>query len=132
MLECRAANARRKGRGMQNKKTLVAYEGAQHQDREAVRILLIEDEESAALLVQKYLGAVSFASPQLECADSLKSALSKLHRNAFDIVIADLNLPDSRGLDTLDAIVDGGHRLILVVSAEDGLRDSAIARRAYH
>jgi Flp pilus assembly CpaE family ATPase len=64
-------------------------------------VLLVEDDPDYATLVQQWLDrpaqAPGFA---LSWTDSLSSAMSRLARGGIDIVLLDLTLPDSRGIDT--------------------------------
>jgi diguanylate cyclase (GGDEF)-like protein/PAS domain S-box-containing protein len=96
------------------------------------RILLIEDVATTAAVVKGYLEAARGAV-QVEVAASLGTALSLLSSQSFDLVIADLNLPDSSGLETLDRLTQATERLIIVLTVEEGaeIREAAIARGAY-
>jgi diguanylate cyclase (GGDEF)-like protein/PAS domain S-box-containing protein len=98
-----------------------------------VRILLIEDDESSAALVAALLGCVRWASPSVETVGTLREALARLTLERFDLVISDLNLPDSEGLATLQAVARACDRLIIVVTANDdpALREQALECGAY-
>jgi diguanylate cyclase (GGDEF)-like protein/PAS domain S-box-containing protein len=102
--------------------------GADH----ATRILLIEDVPATAEIVRGYLKAAS-GSVVVEIAGSLGAALERIAASAFDLIIADLNLPDSAGLATLDQLVQAAKCLIVVLTVEEGarIREDAIARGAY-
>ena len=69
---------------------------------ESMRVLLIEDNPADARLIQLYL---SEADPQLhvelERATSLAEGLSQLKEDPADVVLLDLMLPDSEGLETI-------------------------------
>jgi diguanylate cyclase (GGDEF)-like protein len=98
-----------------------------------VRILLIEDDESCAELVKALLACVRWASPSVETVTTLREALARLTLERFDLVISDLNLPDSEGIATLQAVARACDRLIIVVTASDdpGLREQALECGAY-
>ncbi len=66
----------------------------------ATRVLLIEDNRIEARQTQHWLSAASDPPFEVECVDRLQVAIERLARGGFDIVLLDLNLPDSRGLDT--------------------------------
>ena len=104
----------------------------QAQLRVPTRILLIEDVVVTAEIVKAYLDAATDAVI-VETAGSLGVALEKIASSAFDLILADLNLPDSRGLETLDRLTRATDRLIIVLTIEESpqLRDAAIARGAY-
>ncbi len=63
----------------------------------------------------------------------MATALDRIVNSAFDLIMADLNLPDSKGLETLDRLTHATDRLIIVLTSEDDpqLREAAIARGAY-
>jgi diguanylate cyclase (GGDEF)-like protein len=96
------------------------------------RILLIEDVAVTAEIVEAYLDAAPNAV-HVESVGSLGAALERITNSAFDLILADLNLPDSKGLETLDRLAHATDRLIIVLTSEDGsqLRAAAIARGAY-
>lgn len=96
------------------------------------RILLIEDAVVTAEIVEAYLDAAPNAM-HMESVGSLGAALERITNGAFDLILADLNLPDSKGLETLDRLAQATDRLIVVLTPEDSpqLRAAAIARGAY-
>jgi diguanylate cyclase (GGDEF)-like protein/PAS domain S-box-containing protein len=98
-----------------------------------VRILLLEDDVIFAGLVELKLAQVEWGEVVLEHVETLAGALAALERANFDLIISDLNLPDSGGLDTVQALVRATDRLIIVLTgdSEPLLREAAIARGAY-
>ena len=100
--------------------------------RTPTRMLLIEDVVTTAEIVKAYIepapGAVL-----VESVGSLGAALERIAISAFDLIMADLNLPDSKGLETLDRLTQATDRLIIVLTIEDSpqLREAAIARGAF-
>jgi diguanylate cyclase (GGDEF)-like protein len=106
---------------------------AEQQLPDPVRILLIEDDPDSADLVASQLACIEWACPMVETAATLREALARLTLERFDLVISDLNLPDSEGLATLRAVARACDRLIIVVTANDepGLREQARELGAY-
>ena len=104
----------------------------QAQLRVPTRILIVEDVVVTAEIVKAYLDAAA-DEVLVETVGSLGVALEKISSNAFDLILADLNLPDSRGLETLDRLTRATDCLIIVLTVEESpqLRDAAIARGAY-
>ena len=70
-----------------------------------VNVLMIDDDPEAILLMGIRLNeacgpALRFA---LEGVETLKNGLTKIEQREYDVLLLDLNLPDSRGLDTVVA-----------------------------
>jgi diguanylate cyclase (GGDEF)-like protein len=86
-----------------------------------------------ALRVQKMLAAISRPRFDLECAGRLSSALGRLAAGDIDVVLLDLILPDSRGLETLalaHAVVPHVPIVILVAEPEEALALQAVENGA--
>jgi serine phosphatase RsbU (regulator of sigma subunit) len=65
-----------------------------------VTVLLIEDNRGDARLIQEYLAEVEGITFSLEVSERFATGLERLARGGIDVVLLDLSLPDSRGLDT--------------------------------
>lgn len=66
---------------------------------EQIRLLVVEDEPSEAALMLDHLSAANgLFTPTV--AESLESAVQLCDTQPFDVVLLDLSLPDSQGLDT--------------------------------
>ena len=70
----------------------------------SINILLIEDNPDDAALIEAMLAETSGAASSLTHAGRLSSGITLLGERAFDVVLLDLGLPDSQGLDTLRAV----------------------------
>ncbi len=70
----------------------------------SLRILLVEDDPNDAELLQACLGEASASGAQIVHAQSLAAGLRALQAGAIDIVVLDLDLPDSSGFDTLEKL----------------------------
>ena len=64
------------------------------------KVLLVEDNEDHIYIFQTYLSLVETVSIESVVVPRLEDALQKVKEDHFDIVLLDLMLPDSRGLDT--------------------------------
>ena len=64
------------------------------------KVLLIEDNPGDARLVQEMLNEVPGFAFDIECIARLDSGVKRLARGDIDLLLLDLDLPDSRGLDT--------------------------------
>lgn len=88
---------------------------------EQIPILLIEDNIEDRLLVQEMLGLVRHFHFQITSSTNLKDGLSKLSQLIPPAVIADLNLPDSHGIDTFRRLhqADTKPAIILLTNLDD-------------
>ena len=69
-----------------------------------MRILLVEDNPDDAALVQADLGRLRGVSVQVEHRNSLSAGLARLEKGGFDLVLTDLNLPDSKNLEAFNRL----------------------------
>ena len=87
-------------------------------------VLIVEDEESTRTLcaeVAESCGMKAFAEGTVE------DALRRLETQAVDIVVTDLILPPSSGLDLLKQVHEMYPRIAVVVLTQYGTIDSAVA-----
>ncbi|MBI3330001.1 MAG: response regulator, partial [Nitrospinae bacterium] len=68
---------------------------------EPITVLLIEDNPGDARLLREMVVGVRGAQFELEWADRLSAGLEGLARGGIDVVLLDLSLPDSQGVDTI-------------------------------
>lgn len=69
-------------------------------DHASIQVLLVEDSESDAELFEVYLEQVRTTDYQVKVVETLADGLGVLKSQSVDIILADLNLPDSFGIDT--------------------------------
>ena len=69
-----------------------------------MHVLLIEDNEDDACLIGETLTKRTAADVELEWVDRLGNGLTRLAEDKVDLVLLDLSLPDSHGLETLDKV----------------------------
>ncbi len=67
-----------------------------------IRILLVEDEAGDALLVKTALRQTQEINFEVTWVESLAIAKQILSHSHFDLVLLDLSLPDSEGLETIE------------------------------
>jgi PAS domain S-box-containing protein len=83
---------------------------------EHVRILLIEDDPADARLIRELLGESREMTFEVEGAETLAAATVRLAGRPYDVVMLDLGLPDSVGLDTVRRFfAQGGRMPVLIV-----------------
>lgn len=68
-----------------------------------IEILLVEDNSSDAAFIKKLLNEVNGQSFHIKWVDCLEAASSFISKTAFDLILLDLDLPDSKGLKTISA-----------------------------
>ncbi|MBF0339415.1 MAG: response regulator [Magnetococcales bacterium] len=91
----------------------------------AIAILLIEDHPAEAQLIRELLEGSLLDSFRVAHADTLRHGLQVLDQECFQLVLLDLNLPDSQGLETLHAVRVAHPRLPIVILTN--LDDKALA-----
>ncbi len=96
--------------------------------RKTIHVLLVEDDPVAAGLFHAQLRADFAIRFEFELADSLARALDLVREKPLDVVVLDLMLPDSEGLETLETMrAEAGPLPIIVLT---GLDDEDLALRA--
>ena len=70
-------------------------------DKNEIRLLLIEDNPGDARLVREVLAEVRGVVYRVLHADRLAAGLQILAEQPVDVLLLDLGLPDSQGLDTV-------------------------------
>lgn len=88
-------------------------------------LLLIEDNPVDARLIEDALTNVSGTAFQLEWVDRLAEGLERLAAGGIDVVLLDLSLPDSHGLDTFTKVHAQVPEVPILVLT--GLEDEATA-----
>ncbi len=104
-----------------------------------MNVLLIEDASFAVTFIRETLAyceeaelvkATKFALTNVE---TLGEAIKCISENEFDLILLDLNLPDSKELNTLDSVRKKAHKVpIVVITAlsDEGLALEAMKRGA--
>jgi len=96
-------------------------------------VLLIEDSPDSAMLVNHFLGASKIAEFRVVTAGSLHAAREALGKERFDAILVDLNLPDSRGIETFSRVREAarGATIVILTAVEDeGVATAAIGHGA--
>lgn len=92
-----------------------------------IKVLSIEDNRADAFLVEEMLRSNFGESMRLRWEGHLKDALIRLSESKFDIVLLDLGLGESHGLETYRTVATAAKGMpILVVS---GLDDQEVANQ---
>ena len=96
--------------------------------RERVEVLVLEDNPGDARLLHAELSAEALFHAHLTVAPRLSDGLYLLATRAFDAVLLDLNLPDSRGLETFERLRAAVPEVPLIIHT--GIHDDEIAVQA--
>ncbi|WP_168564246.1 PP2C family protein-serine/threonine phosphatase [Crateriforma spongiae] len=96
-------------------------------DRDSIAILLVEDcatdRTLATLCLENGLGD----GLELYTADTLQSAMDRISQSRLDLILLDLHLPDSEGLDTLRHVLRVDPDATVVVISGESEESSAIS-----
>jgi len=93
-----------------------------------IKVLLIEDNPGDARLIREMLAEARTTRFDVHCHDQLSIGLEHLSMTDTDVVLLDLTLPDSQGLDTLTKVQSGSVQVPVVVLT--GLDDETVAIKA--
>jgi PAS domain S-box-containing protein len=80
-----------------------------------MQLLLVEDNRADAVMLQELLTEDSAVPVRLTVAKRLTEAIERLQAQNFDIILLDLSLPDTQGLDTLLQVQERAPSLPIVV-----------------
>ncbi len=92
------------------------------------RILIVEDSPAMRTYVRGALEAMPELGADLEIVDAASGfdALRLLPRNAYDLVITDINMPDINGLELIRFVRQSAHLrriAVLIISTQSSERD---------
>ncbi|HHP7244703.1 MAG TPA: response regulator [Elainellaceae cyanobacterium] len=93
-----------------------------------IKVLLVEDNLGDARLLREILVEVESIQFDLVHVDRLEQSIFQLRHDTFDVILLDLSLPDSQGLETLSHIKDEEATIPIVVLT--GLDDEILAIKA--
>ena len=72
---------------------------------QSISILVLEDDDADAALITRELGRMDWAQANVTRVKSLSEARGVLVSKPFDLIVADMELPDSSGLATINGLV---------------------------
>jgi DNA-binding NarL/FixJ family response regulator len=84
-----------------------------------LRVLLIEDDPRYVALVKQWLSCGAESAFVLQWTDSLQGGLNQLQQGGIDVILLDLGLPDSGGLETFSKVKRQASGVPLVVLSGD-------------
>jgi len=95
---------------------------------ETLRLLLVEDNPADVDMIRELLSEPGPIRFEMESASRLGHAIERVQSGGIDVVLLDLGLPDSQGLDTFDRMRNAAPDLPIVVLT--GNADHETARAA--
>jgi MinD-like ATPase involved in chromosome partitioning or flagellar assembly/CheY-like chemotaxis protein len=99
----------------------------------AIHVLLIEDNRLEARQTLHWLGVANDGEFEIEAVDRFQLGSDSLARGGIDMVLLDLNLPDSRGMETFFRLHEQFPLVPIVVLTgeyDDGIGPSAVEQGA--
>ena len=109
-----------------------AAQAEQRESRRPMKALLVEDNPADARLIREMLKEPPAGAFSSSTWTRLDSALERLRQEPFDVVLLDLGLPDSQGMETLTRAQKAGGGLPIVVLTgldDESFRAGSRARR---
>ena len=97
-------------------------------EEDKIQVLLVEDNSTDALTVEDELAHAAGASFSVVHLERLSEALVRVAAQRFDVVLLDLSLPDSQGLDSFTQLHDAVAETPIVVLS--GRADESLAIKA--
>jgi signal transduction histidine kinase len=94
-------------------------------DRDPAHILLIEDNDEQVVFLRKLLAESDAGEFEIHVAGDLEMGLARLKDGGIQLILLDLSLPDSDGLETFLRVIEAEPDLPLVVLS--GIGDVALA-----
>ncbi|MDJ0746158.1 MAG: response regulator [Xenococcaceae cyanobacterium MO_167.B27] len=92
---------------------------------QAIDVLLVEDNAGDAFLLEKQLKQANMIQFNLSHVSYLEQAIAKIAQQSFDIILLDLILPDSKGIETFLKIQDINPHIPIILLT--GMNDNELA-----
>jgi DNA-binding response OmpR family regulator len=82
-------------------------------------LLLVEDDDNDIIITKRKIAKANLAINELLITKSLSETKDTLKTKSIDVILLDLNLPDSIGLDTVDGVRNMYDGIIVVLTSID-------------
>ncbi len=89
--------------------------GAEH-----IRVLMIEDDTDFVYLITESIRQKSPIDIDIDVEHSLSAGLKRLESGGYEVVLLDLHLPDSGGIETLHTVINAAPDMPIVVLSGGG------------
>src|SRR5688572_6249038 len=95
-------------------------------NHQPVNVLLVEDNAEHVELLEQMLSSAQIGELfKLRASDSLHGGLERLRRERIDLILLDLSLPDSDGIETFIRVIEAAPDVPIVVMS--GINDVTLA-----
>jgi sigma-B regulation protein RsbU (phosphoserine phosphatase) len=95
-----------------------------------INVLLVEDNLDDVHFLRMVLNKAAGVRFKLESATNLKESLACLAKGEIEVILLDLTLPESSGMDTFNVIKEQAHDVPIIVLS--GMDDERLALNAVH
>ena len=92
-----------------------------------LNLLLVEDSSDFANSIRSSISGKKELEISIDQATSINKAKESLQSKTYDVIILDLDLPDSSGIDTLKSLLENTHDKAVIVISKDKDFDSLSA-----
>ncbi len=97
-------------------------------NKKTIHVLLIEDNPGDARLIQEMIKDIGYNKFELIYKETLIDGIQALFENEFQVILLDLSLPDSYGLDTFTRMLDKAPETPIIILT--GIDDQKLAVEA--
>jgi PAS domain S-box-containing protein len=89
---------------MNGEQTDITEDQSRVMEKVTIKVLLVDDDKVDRLLAKNILRSSQQVKFAIESADSVSIAVDRLNKDEYDVILLDLGLPDSRGIETVSKI----------------------------
>jgi CheY-like chemotaxis protein len=82
----------------------VKEDGTNITDSPHIKVLIIEDNDDHSELICRILSKAENIYFDTECAGLMSAGIDLIEKKKFDVILSDLGLPDSKGIETFEAL----------------------------
>jgi putative two-component system response regulator len=94
---------------------------------EILHILIVEDNQADVDLIRETLPDTGLVSFRIESVSRLSDAFARLSNEGVDLVLLDLGLPDSQGLETFHKLSEATPHLPVIILTGNDDQEAAVA-----
>ena len=84
--------------------------------QDPLKVLVIEDNQVDRKMLESMLTESEDFTSFIKITDTLKDGIDMLDQHEFDVVLLDLNLPDSEGVNTITDLIAVNSRIAIVIN----------------